>query len=195
MRSGSRSPRMSAAIDGDTSSITTSLGGRSSTEVTRTPVSILPPWRSMSAANALGDRLRAAFRHHPSLGVRGDDQHQPDGAGHRPVESGERVRGHAGPERLGLAPSATPDPARSPAAARRRRSAPTSTDGAALAGSAGRHRRTGRRSATPIGSNTSTPTLTVGSRGLRRSARSIGTARRPNRRRADGHSPPSAAAT
>ena len=51
-RCGSRSPKMSAAIDGDTSNITTSLGGRWSAEVTCTPVSILPPWRSMSEASA-----------------------------------------------------------------------------------------------------------------------------------------------
>ncbi len=50
----------------------------------------------------LGDRLRAAFRHHPASGVPRHDQHQPDGAGHREVESRERVRCHAGPERLGL---------------------------------------------------------------------------------------------
>ena len=36
------------------------------------------------------------------FGVAGDDQHQPDRAGHRPVEAGEGVRRHAGPERLGL---------------------------------------------------------------------------------------------
>ena len=52
MRLGRRSPRMSAATDGDRSSMTTSVGGRSSAEVTRTAVSILPPWRSMSAARA-----------------------------------------------------------------------------------------------------------------------------------------------
>ena len=43
---------MSAAIDGDTSSISTSYAGSWSTELTRTPVSIVPPWRSMSATNA-----------------------------------------------------------------------------------------------------------------------------------------------
>ncbi len=43
---------MLAAIDGGTSSIKTSLGGRSSAEVTCTPISILPPWRSMSALRA-----------------------------------------------------------------------------------------------------------------------------------------------
>ena len=93
---------MSAAIDGDTSSISTSLGGRSSAEVTRTPVSILPPWRARSAAKAEAIACEPPSRHHPSLGVRGDDQHQPDRAGHRPIEPGEGMRGHAGPQRLGL---------------------------------------------------------------------------------------------
>ena len=75
--SGSRSPRMSAAIDGDTSSISTSLRrevGRPN--VTRTPVSIVPPWRSMSATNASAIDCEPPLRHHPALGVAGGDQHR-----------------------------------------------------------------------------------------------------------------------
>jgi hypothetical protein len=43
---------MSAAADGDTSSMTTSACGSSSTARTRRPVSIRPPWATMSAASA-----------------------------------------------------------------------------------------------------------------------------------------------
>ncbi len=50
----------------------------------------------------VGDRLRAAFGHHPPLGVSGDDQHQPDGAGHRTVEAIAGMRRDAGPQRPDL---------------------------------------------------------------------------------------------
>ena len=49
-----------------------------------------------------GDRLRAPFRHYPPLGMRGDDQHHPDGAGHRPVKAMKGMRRDASPERSGL---------------------------------------------------------------------------------------------
>ena len=161
-RSGSRSPRMSAAIDGDTSSINTSLGGRSSAEVTRTPVSIVPPCRSMTATRASAIACDPPSATTQPVGVAGGDQHQPDRAGHRPVEAGEGVRRDAGPERLGLLGLPHPRRSRSPAGARRHRSAPASADAGECAAPAGRRRRTDRRSGWPVCSNTRRHRWTVG---------------------------------
>ena len=69
---------MSAALIGETSSINTSCGGRSSTERD-------PPTGLDDAAvfvdvggERVGDGLRAALGDHPTLGVARDKQHEPD---------------------------------------------------------------------------------------------------------------------
>ena len=134
---------MSAAIDGATSSIRTSLGGRSSAEAARRldPAAVAFDVGSQG----IGDRLRAAFGHHPTSGVTGDDQHHPDSAGHVGRSRRENVCAPRRPRVPWPAPSSTPETRRWPAAWRGRRSPPRSTGVVGFAGPAGRHRRSGRR--------------------------------------------------
>ena len=148
---------------------------------------------SAASASAIACEPPSATTH--PLACAGDEQHQPDGAGQRTVEAVERVRGHAGPERLGLLLPPHPGQGGGRQHRRRRRSAPTVSGcrGTRRTGWVASASRSSKRAA--IGPNTrrhrcpSSPE-TVGGPIDRSLA-----ARRPNRRRADGHSPPPAAAS
>ena len=166
-----------------------------SDEVTRTPVSIVPPWRSMSAASAAAMACDPPSATTHPLAWAGGDQHQPDGARQRPIESSEGVGGDRRPTAPWPARCAKPRTSTSAGSRRRHRIAPASADGVGSAGAAARRRRTGRRSAPLGGPNTWRHRATVAPEVRRRSDRSTGTGRRPTRRRADARSRPPAAAT
>ena len=153
----------------------------------------MPPWTSMSLrrASAIAWEPPSATTHPLARAA------PPASARRRSSSDGRVGRRHARrcpPRAPSPGRSATLEPPSRPASSRPHRTARTSADGAAHATPAAMRRRTTRRNVPPS-------VRTTGAIAGRRPAicgrcdRSIGTARRRNRRRAGGHSRPTVVAT
>ncbi len=89
---GRRSPRMPATASGARSNIVTSAGGSCDAVSIRVPVSILPPRSVKQRRQRVGDRLRPAGRHGPSVPMSCGENAQADSRRHRVVQRSKGVR-------------------------------------------------------------------------------------------------------